>query len=300
VSAAIEATDLGRRYGRTWALRGCSASVPEGSVAALVGPNGAGKTTLLELAVGLLEATEGEVRILGASMRGQPAEMLSRVGFVAQDAPLYRNFTVADMLRFGAHLNPRWDDGIARRRVERLDVPLERRCGTLSGGQQAQVALAIAVAKRPDVLLLDEPVARLDPLARREFLEALMETVAESGVTVVLSSHLISDLERVCDHLVLLSNGHVVIAGTTETLLAEHHLVSGPREQVDMMLHRRDVIELRVTDRQLTAMVRGNGAVPDPRVDVRGVSLEELVLAYLRRPREAGVALELAESGAPQ
>jgi ABC-2 type transport system ATP-binding protein len=300
VSAAIEATDLGRRYGRTWALRGCSVSVPEGSVAALVGPNGAGKTTLLELAVGLLEATEGEVRILGAPMRGQPAEMLSRVGFVAQDAPLYRNFTVADMLRFGAHLNPRWDDGIARRRVERLDVPLERRCGTLSGGQQAQVALAIAVAKRPDVLLLDEPVARLDPLARREFLEALMETVAESGVTVVLSSHLISDLERVCDHLVLLSNGHVVIAGTTETLLAEHHLVSGPREQVDMMLHRRNVIELRVTDRQLTAMVRGNGAVPDPRVDVRGVSLEELVLAYLRRPRAAGVALELAESGAPQ
>ncbi len=298
MSAAIEASDLGRRYGRTWALRGCSVSVPAGSVTALVGPNGAGKTTLLELAVGLLEATEGEVRVLGASMRGQPAEMLSRIGFVAQDSPLYRNFSIAEMLRFGAHLNPRWDDGIARERLDRLDIPLERRCGSLSGGQQAQIALAIAVAKRPEVLLLDEPVARLDPLARREFLEALMETVAESGVTVVLSSHLISDLERVCDHLVLLSGGRVVIAGATEGLLAEHRLVSGARDHVDALLDGRNLIELRATDRQLTAMVRGNGATPDPRVEVRDVSLEELVLAYLRRPREADVALELAETGA--
>ena len=273
-------------------------SVPEGSVTALVGPNGAGKTTFLELAVGLLEATEGDVRILGASMRGQPVEMLSRVGFVAQDAPLYRNFSIAEMLRFGAHLNPRWDDGVARRRLDRLDIPLGRRCGSLSGGQQAQVALAIAVAKRPEVLLLDEPVARLDPLARREFLEALMETVAESGVTVVLSSHLISDLERVCDHLVLLADGHVVIAGATEALLAAHHLVSGPRDHVDAMLRRRDVIELRATDRQLTAVVRGNGAIPDPRIEIQAVTLEELVLAYLRRPREADVALELAVSEA--
>jgi ABC-2 type transport system ATP-binding protein len=300
MSAAIEATDLGRRYGRIWALRGCTLSVPEGCVAALVGPNGAGKTTLLELGVGLLDATEGEVRILGASMRHQPTQMLARVGFVAQDTPLYRNFSVLDMLRFGAHLNPRWDGSIARRRLERLDIPLERHCGKLSGGQQAQVALAVAVAKRPDVLLLDEPVARLDPLARREFLEALMESVAESGVTVVLSSHLISDLERVCDHLILLANGHVVLAGATESLLAEHHLVSGPRDHIDGMLRRRNVIEQRATDRQLTAMVRGNGAVPDPRIEVRGVSLEELVLAYLRRPREADVALQVAVSGAEQ
>jgi ABC-2 type transport system ATP-binding protein len=300
MTAAIEAIDLGRRYGTMWALRGCNLSIPEGSVVALVGPNGAGKTTLLELAIGLLEANEGEVRILGSSMQGQPGSMLARVGFVAQDAPLYRNFSVADMLRFGAHLNPRWDDSIAQRRLARLDIPLERRCGKLSGGQQAQVALAIAAAKRPDVLLLDEPVARLDPLARREFLEALMETVAESGVTVVLSSHLISDLERVCDHLVLLSRGHVVIAGPTEALLAEHHLVSGPRDHVDVILRRRNVIEQRATDRQLTALVRGNGAAPDPRVEMREVSLEELVLAYLRRPQEAEVVLELANSGGVQ
>jgi ABC-2 type transport system ATP-binding protein len=297
MSVAIEATNLGRRYGRIWALRGCTLSVPEGSVAALVGPNGAGKTTLLELTVGLLDATEGEVRILGESMRGQPGRMLARVGFVAQDAPLYRNFSVADMLHLGAHLNPRWDESVALRRLERLDIPLERPCGKLSGGQQAQVALAVAVAKRPEVLLLDEPVARLDPLGRREFLEALMETVAESGVTVVLSSHLISDLERVCDHLILLSNGHVVIAGATETLLAEHHLVSGPRDQVDAMLRRRNVIEQRATERQRTAMVRGNGVGPDPRIDIREVSLEELVLAYLRRPRKADVALQVTATG---
>ncbi len=298
MSAAIEATELGRRYGRIWALRDFTLTVPEGCVAALVGPNGAGKTTFLELAIGLLDATAGQVRVLGDSMRGQPANMLARVGFVAQDAPLYRNFSVLDMLRFGAHLNPRWDGRIARRRLERLDIPLERRCGQLSGGQQAQVALAVAAAKRPELLLLDEPVARLDPLARREFLEALMETVADGGVTVVLSSHLISDLERVSDHLILVSNGHVVIAGATETLLAEHQVVSGPRDQLGRMLGRRDVIEERATGRQLTAMVRSNGVVPDPRVEVRGVTLEELVLAYLRRPREAAVDLCVAASGA--
>lgn len=297
MSLAVEATDVGRRYGRVWALRHCSVSVPMGSVAALIGPNGAGKTTLLELASGLLEPTEGDVRVLGSSMRGQPAKTLARLGFVAQDAPLYGSFTVADMLRFGARLNPGWDDGLARRRLKGLDIPLDRLCGKLSGGQQAQVALAVAVAKRPEILLLDEPVARLDPLARREFLEVLMETVAESGVTVVLSSHLISDLERVCDHLIVLSRGHVVIAGATEPLLAEHRLVIGARERVDILLRHQNVIELRATERQLTALVRGSGAMPDPRVEVRDVSLEEMVLAYLRSPGEPDRALEVVASG---
>jgi ABC-2 type transport system ATP-binding protein len=300
VKAAVEATDLGRRYGRIWALRGCTVSIPMGCVAALVGPNGAGKTTLLELATGLLEPSEGAVRVLEASMRGQRAKMLTRVGFVAQDAPLYRSFSVADMLRFGAHMNPRWDDSLARRRLERLDIPLERPCGKLSGGQQAQVALALAVAKRPEVLFLDEPVARLDPLARREFLEALMETVAESGVTVLLSSHLISDLERVCDYLIVLSRGRVLMDGATESLLAEHHLISGAREHVDVVLSHRRVIELRATERQLTALVRGNGTMPNPRVDVRDVSLEEMVLAYLRSPDSAHRAIEVVGSGARQ
>lgn len=290
MSGAIETTNLGRRYGRSWALRDCTVSVPQGSVAALVGPNGAGKTTFLELAVGLLDATEGDVRILGASMRGQPKRMLARVGYVAQDAPLYDSFSVAEMLRFGARLNPRWDDTIARSRLDRFGIPLDRPCGKMSGGQHAQVALAVAVAKRPDVLLLDEPVARLDPLARREFLEALMETVADSGVTVVLSSHLVPDFERVCDHLILVTNGHLVISGATDALLAEHRWVSGPRDQVDMVLRHRNVIDQSVTERMRTAIVRGTGAIPDPRVDVRAVSLEEMVLAYLRRPHQADIA----------
>ena len=295
--SAIDATALGRRYGNVWALRGCTVSIPVGCVAALVGPNGAGKTTLLQLAIGLLAPTEGEVRVLGESMRGQRADVLARLGFVAQDAPLYGNFSVAEMLRFGAHLNPRWDDRMARQRLERLEIPLNRRCAKLSGGQQAQVALALAVAKRPEILLLDEPVARLDPLARREFLEVLMETVAESNVTVVLSSHLIPDLERVCDYLVLLAHGHLMLAGATETLLSEHHLVSGPRECVDGALRRRDVVDQRITDRQTTAIVRGDCAIPDQRLEARAISLEELVLAYLRRPVEADVALEIAGSG---
>ena len=297
MNLAVEATDVGRRYGKVWALRNCSVSVPIGSVTALIGPNGAGKSTLLQLASGLLEPTEGDIQVLGSSMRGQPARTLARLGFVAQDAPLYGSFSVADMLRFGAHLNPGWDDGLARRRLQRLDIPLERPCGKLSGGQQAQVALAVAVAKRPEILLLDEPVARLDPLARREFLEVLMETVAESGVTVVLSSHLISDLERVCDHLIVLSHGHVVIAGAAEALLAEHHLVTGARERVDILLRRQHVIERSATERQLTALVRGDGATPDPRIEVRDVSLEEMVLAYLRSPVDADRVLEVVPSG---
>jgi ABC-2 type transport system ATP-binding protein len=297
VTPAIETTNLGRRFGSSWALRECTVTVPAGSVAALVGPNGAGKTTLLQLITGLVAPTEGEVRVLGESMHGQSADALARLGFVAQDAPLYRNFSVADMLRFGAHLNPRWDDRVARQRLEQLEIPLNRSCGKLSGGQQAQVALAVAVSKRPEILLLDEPVARLDPLARREFLETLMETVAESGVTVLLSSHLIPDLERVCDYLILLSRGRVMVAGTAETLLAEHRLVSGPRDRVDDVLRRRHVIEQRVTDRQTTAIVRGNPPLDDLPLEARGITLEELVLAYLRRPIEAHTALEVARWG---
>ena len=296
--SAIDAIRLGKRFGNSWALRDCTMTIPVGCVAALVGPNGAGKTTLLQMATGLLTPTEGEVQVLGESMLGPGADSLARIGFVAQDAPLYGNFTVAEMLRFGAHLNPRWDDRIARQRLERLEIPLTRACRKLSGGQQAQVALAVAVAKQPEILLLDEPVARLDPLARREFLEMLMETVAESGVTVVLSSHLIPDLERVCDHLVLLSHGRLMLAGATDTLLAEHHLVTGPRDVVDAALRRRYVVDQRITDRQTTAIVRDGGTESDLRLETRPLNLEELVLAYLRRPIEGSIALEVAGAGA--
>ena len=216
-------------------------------------------------------------------MRSQPVSMLARVGFVAQDTPLYRNFTVAEMLAFGRHLNPNWDDARARAHLERLDIPLDRQCGRLSGGQQAQVALAVAVAKRPEVLLLDEPVARLDPLARREFLESLMETVADGGVTVVLSSHLISDLQRVCDYLVLLNAGRVVLSGYTEELLAEHSLITGPARDLDGIKRTHTIIDARLTERQMSLLVRGNGSIHDPHVDASAVDLEDMVLAYLRR-----------------
>jgi ABC-2 type transport system ATP-binding protein len=284
VTNALETRNLGRRYGSMWALRDCTLQLPRGAVAALVGPNGAGKSTLLHLAVGILQATEGSVSILGESMRGQHPEMLARIGFVAQDAPLYRNFSVADMLRFGEHLNPRWDNATATRRLARLNIPLDRQCGRLSGGQQAQVALAMAAAKRPEVLFLDEPLASLDPLARRDFLEVLMETVADGEVTVVLSSHLIADLERVCDHLIVLTGGRTALAGTTEDLVADHHRLVGPRSETNGLAHTHDIIEERSTDRQTTVLVRGGQAVLDPRWEVSDVGLEDLVLAYLRRP----------------
>jgi len=283
VSAAIAARELGRRYGNVWALHNCTLEVPWGSVTALVGPNGAGKTTLLEIAVGILEPTEGEIRILDVPVRGQESALLSRIGFVAQDAPLYRNFTVLDMLRVGRHLNPRWDDSLARERLRRLRIPLDRVCGRLSGGQQAQVALTLAVAKRPEVLILDEPVARLDPLARREFLESLMEIVAGGYLTVLLSSHLISDLERVSDHLVLLSEGSMLLAGGTERLLAEHAVLSGPRHNVEALATSCEVIDMRATDRQMTLFARNPNAPMDPQVTADAVDLEELVLAYLRQ-----------------
>jgi len=211
-TAAIETTALTKRYGSTWALRDCSLALPAERIAALVGPNGAGKTTLLHLAVGLLEPTAGSIRTLGASPR-ERADILARVGFVAQDAPLYAGFTVRDTLEFGRHLNPRWDDDLAIERMRRHDIDLRQRVGTLSGGQRAQVALTLAVAKRPELLVLDEPLASLDPLARREFMASLMEATAESDLTVLLSSHLVTDMERICDYLIVLSQSRVQVLG---------------------------------------------------------------------------------------
>src|SRR5207248_7052540 len=228
VSAILEAAGLGKRYGDQWALRDCSLELPAGRVAALVGPNGAGKTTLLHLAVGLLAPTSGRIELFGAPPRRDRA-VLERVGFVAQDTPLYHGFKDEEMLTLGRRLNRRWDAGWADERLHGLGIPLGKQVGALSGGQRAQVALALALAKRPELLLLDEPVASLDPLARREFLQALMDAVAETGVTVVLSSHLIADLERVCDFLVLLRQAEVRLADDIETILARHRLLIGPR-----------------------------------------------------------------------
>jgi ABC-2 type transport system ATP-binding protein len=281
MSNVLETTHLSKRYGRQWALQDCTLALPAGRVAALVGPNGAGKTTLLHLSVGLLEPTTGSVQVFGCSPLKQTTQTLPRLGFVAQDHPLYKDFTVADLLTMGRKLNPRWDDTLAKARMQKLGIPLKRPAGKLSGGQQAQVALVLALAKRPDLLLLDEPLAQLDPLARREFLRTLMDAEAESGLTVLLSSHIIGDLERVSDYLIILSASYVQLAGDIQEIQRTHKRLVGPRQEVDAIASVHTVIETSQTERQTTLLVRTNGPLFDPSWEVQEVSLEDIVLAYL-------------------
>lgn len=289
MKAVIEAKGLGKRYGRRWALADCTLAVPAGRVTGLVGPNGAGKTTLLQLAAGLITPDSGTISVLGERPAGTPAQ-LSRVGFVAQDAPVYPRLSVAGHLQMGAWLNPTWDGGLAERRIGRLGLDLRQRAGSLSGGQRAQLALTLAGAKRPGLLLLDEPVASLDPLARREFLQGLMETVAEHGASVVLSSHLIADVERVCDYLIVLTASRVRVAGETEELLASHYRLSGPRRDPRTLPASWDVIEESHAGKQSTLLVRTSEPILDPAWTVRPVRLEDLVLAYMSRPGDAARA----------
>ncbi len=287
MTTALETSDLGKRYRGRWALHHCSLEIPMGRVAALIGPNGAGKTTLLNLAVGLLRPTAGELRVFGTVPADDPAA-LSRVGFVAQDRPLYRGFTVAEMLRFGAKLNPRWADNLARTRLQHLNIPLGQRVNRLSGGQQSQVALILALAKRPELMVLDEPVAALDPLARREFLDLLIAASVEAGLTVLLSSHLVGELERVCDYLVILNAARVEFAGDLDAFVRGHRLLVGPRAEPDQIARMHDVIHCTHTNRQTSLVVKPNGDVVDPRWDVRELALEEIVLAYLGRGGDEG------------
>ena len=283
VSVALATRGLGKRYGRRWALSGCTLEVPAGHVAGLVGPNGAGKTTLLHLAVGLIEPSAGSIAVLGEEVAATPAQ-LARVGFVAQETPLYPSLSVADHLRLGAALNPGWDAALAQARIARLGLDRAQRAGTLSGGQRAQLALTLAIAKRPELLVLDEPVASLDPLARREFLQGLMEFTAEHTVSVVLSSHLVADLERVCDYLILVAEGRVQLSGEVDELLATHRRLSGPRRDSARLPASQQVIEETHTDRQSTLLVRTEEPIIDPAWSVEEVSLEDIVLAYMGRP----------------
>jgi ABC-2 type transport system ATP-binding protein len=278
MTAAIEANGLGKRYRSTWALEDCTLEIPAGSVTALVGPNGAGKTTLLNLAVGLSRPTTGTISVLGADPSADAAGPRSRIGFVAQDHPLHPGLTVSEMLSYGRRLNETWDDDLARARIETLQLPLGKKISKLSGGQRAQVALTLALAKRPELLLLDEPVASLDPLARREFMQSLMQAVAAGGITVVLSSHIVADLERVCDHIVILSRAHTQLAAPIERVLATHRLLIGPRSEVDSL---KGVVRVRHTERQSQALVHSEAHVYDGRWQVVEVDLEEIVLAYL-------------------
>jgi ABC-2 type transport system ATP-binding protein len=285
MSAVIETCGLGKQYRRTWALRDCTLAVPAGHVVGLVGPNGAGKTTLLRLATGMLAPTRGTITVLGQRPAAGPAQ-LARVGFVAQDTAVYARMTVADHLRLGAWLNPGWDDDLARQRIGQLALDPKQRAGSLSGGQRAQLALTVAMAKRPELLILDEPVASLDPLARREFLRGLMEAVAEQRLSVLLSSHLVADLERVCDYLIVLVASQVRVAGEVSDLLASHHRLTGPRRRPGTLPAGQEVITESHTDKQSSLLVRTDGPVLDPAWAVTPVSLEDLVLAYMSRARD--------------
>ncbi len=280
MTAAIEARGLGKQYGRRWALTDCTLSIPAGHVVGLVGPNGAGKTTLINLATGMLTPTTGSIAVLGNKPAGDPGQ-LARVAYVAQDTPTYSGMSVEDHLRFGAHMNPAWDNGLALKRVQQLGLDLKQKAGKLSGGQRAQLALTLGIAKRPQLLMLDEPIASLDPLARREFLQTLMEATADQELSVVMSSHLVADLERVADYLIVLVASRVQIAGEVDTLLASHHLLTGPRRDARALPASQHVISESHTDRQSSFVVRSSEPIQDPALSVSSLDLEDLVLAYM-------------------
>jgi ABC-2 type transport system ATP-binding protein len=288
----LRAQGLGKKYKRKWALTDCSLDIEPGHVTGLVGPNGAGKSTLLKIASGMLEPTTGTIEVCGGVPGSGPAQ-LAKVGYVAQDAPVYGGLSVVDHLRLGAALNPGWDHDLANKRVERIGLDPKQPAGKLSGGQRAQLALTLGIAKRPELLLLDEPVAALDPLARREFLGDLMEAVAEHGVSVVMSSHLVADLERVCDQMIVLVESQVRIAGDVEELLATHRRLTGPRRDVDTLPAAQQVISARHTDRQTSVVVRTEAPILDPVWTVGELSLEDVVLEYMSNPVTTRPALEV-------
>jgi ABC-2 type transport system ATP-binding protein len=283
---ALRTDRLGRRYGKVWGLRDCTLEVPAGAVAALVGPNGAGKTTLLEMVIGLLEPTEGQVSVFGHTSRAETAQALARVGYVAQDHPLYRDFSVADLFHLGRAMNPRWDQKLAVARVDALGIPLARKVKGLSGGQRAQVSLTMALAKRAPLLVLDEPVSSLDPVARLEFMRDVLAAAADGALTFLISSHVVSELERFCDWLIVLAHGHVQLAGPAVDLLDAHRLLTVPRATPDAALpgtaiHRTD------SDRHSTVLVHADpvqlAVQGHARWRAEPVSFEQLVLGYLQR-----------------
>jgi ABC-2 type transport system ATP-binding protein len=286
MDAVVETTALTKRYGSVIALADCDLALPRGKVTGLVGPNGAGKTTLIHLAIGLLRPTAGIVRVFGHDSTSEILKILPRVGFVAQDRPLYRDLTILESLELGRRLNERWDADYALARVRRFGLPLSRKIKTLSAGQRAQVATSLALGKRPELILLDEPVANLDPVARLALLEELMSVVAEDGLTVVFSANALADVERVCEHIVILVNGRPRLAGDTEELIQSHVVAIGPRTQ-GVSAMDGELIEARHAERQTIRLLRGQGP---SRVDdgtiVRPATLEEIVLGYMRPAME--------------
>ncbi|MEU2969156.1 ABC transporter ATP-binding protein [Streptomyces ardesiacus] len=278
--AALHATELGFRYRARgeWALRECGFTVPRGRITALVGRNGAGKSTLLHLAGGLLRPAHGEIRVLGAAPGGGAAR--SRVALLTQDKPLYPRFTVADTLRMGGRLNASWDQPVAERVVREGGIALSARVGELSPGRRTRVALALALGKRPDLLLLDEPLADLDPVVRGEIMATLMAEAAEREVSIVLSSHVLPDLEQTCDWVVLLRAGRVELSEDADALRDGHALLTGHVEE-EPTLREHTVVHRRTHGRQLTALVRQRGPVGGT-WHVERPGLEEILLGHLQ------------------
>jgi ABC-2 type transport system ATP-binding protein len=301
-SPALRTAGLGKRYGHVWGLRDCTLTVPAGAIVGLVGPNGAGKTTLLEMIIGLLKPTEGQIEVFGHTVQADTAQTLARVGYVAQNHPLYPEFSVADMFHLGRAMNPNWDSGMAVARMEALDIPLKRKVRALSGGQQAQVSLAMALAKRAPLLVLDEPVASLDPIARLEFMREVMAQVADGGPTVIIASHVVSELERFCDFLVVLAHGRVQLAGPVDELLEEHQLLTVPRLTPDADLPGTSIYRAD-SDRHSSVMLRVSLATPAARAhpgwQTETVGFEQLVMAYLQRPAKAADPSNPARCGQP-
>ncbi len=282
---AIDAANLGKRYGRKWALRECHLGIPAGHVVALVGPNGAGKTTLLHLAVGLASPSSGTITVCDGAQPGSDAA-LNQVAFVAQEAPLYPDLSVNDTLNLGRKLNNVWDQRRALNRLDELDIPLSRKVRKLSGGQRSQLALTMALSRRPALLILDEPLARLDPLARHDFLSFLMSAVSEEGISVVFSSHVLPELERIADYLIVLAGGQIQLAGDVESLLEQHRILTGPAANANAVAERLPLVQSRHSERLTQLLTRWSRATdtPPPGWEAHKVNLEELVLAYLRVP----------------
>ncbi len=286
----IETRALGKSYGSTRALHDCTLAIPAEHVVALVGPNGAGKTTLLNLAVGLAAPSAGEVTVLGGYSAGSlPA--LDGIAFVAQDTPLFKNLSAADLIHMTRNLNLRFDQGYAEHRLSELGIRLQQKAGKMSGGQQAQLALTLALARRPQLLVLDEPIAMLDPLARHDFMATVMTAVADDGVSVVLSSHVLAELERVADYLVLVSRGRVQVAGEVNDLLATHRVLTGPAAQSERYVNQWDVVHTSCAAPLAEVLVRGYATCEPmpPGWEAHPLTLEELTLAYLREPDAAAL-----------
>ncbi|MFM9442510.1 ABC transporter ATP-binding protein [Streptomyces acidiscabies] len=282
---ALEVSGLGRRYGRRWVLRDATFRLPAGRVCGLFGPNGAGKTTLLEVLAGLRTASAGEVRVFGEPVGGEEARR--RVAFLPQEKPLFARFTVAETLRAGRELNPHWDQAMAEDFVRSGSIALDAKVGRLSGGQRTRVALAVALGKRPDLVLLDEPLVDLDPLMRRRTVTALLGEVAERGITVLLSSHLVAELDTLCDYVLLVADGGLRLAGDVDEIISVHRVLTAPTDQVPagpdglpIGLEHHTVVETHGDQHHTTALVRPGGPV-DGLWDAFPPTLEEVVLAYL-------------------